>query len=174
MQPLNRKFCKLPIGAIQVTSWSENYQINLLTCIPQAKLAGVSPKQITWSGDARNKFLPGWNWRYHPDISFSCREWWRGTVLNKCFNCQVKKVMVVCLFCADEAQVNYLLKHRWLMAIMQAAGEENTSLVEALYCSVLYWVVISWPYSVLLASKTSQKPLWFRFQSRNKLWIPSL
>merc|ERR1711934_849073 len=67
MQPLNKRFCKLPIGVIQ------------------AKLVGVSPKQITWSGDAR--------------------EWWRGTVLNKCFNCQVKKVM-------------------------EMAGEESTSLIE--------------------------------------------
>lgn len=67
LQPLKKRFCKLPTGA------------------NQAKLAGVSPKHATWSGDAR--------------------EWWKGTVLNKRFNCHVKKVV-------------------------QAAGEENTSVIE--------------------------------------------
>ena len=41
----------------------------------QAKLAGVLPKHSAWSGDAR--------------------EWWRGSVLNKCFNCLVKKIIKV-------------------------------------------------------------------------------
>ena len=31
----------------------------------------------------------------HSDIFY--REWWKGTVLNKCFNCQVKKIMQVFL-----------------------------------------------------------------------------
>ena len=67
LQPLKKRFCKLPTGAIQ------------------AKLVGVSPKHSAWSGDAR--------------------EWWKGTVLNKCFNCQVKKIVNV-------------------------AGEDNASVIE--------------------------------------------
>ena len=67
LQPLKKRFCKLPTGAIQ------------------AKLVGVSPKHSAWSGDAR--------------------EWWKGTVLSKCFNCQVKKIVNV-------------------------AGEDNASVIE--------------------------------------------
>ena len=57
LQPINKRFCKLPTGAMQ------------------AKLSGVSPRHSIWSGAAR--------------------EWWEGTVLSKCFDCQVVNVIQV-------------------------------------------------------------------------------